>query len=601
MKIAITSSNSISNKKFDKIYLWDGGQESFKNKSVPLFLEQNADHFRRKYLSYIDHIGSHLINEKNLKEYFFDNENFSHWYMTEISEKNPQKTNIIYDVLRCFALAEMLQKENPTVIKYFGVSVEVKDVIADLWNIKSKNARHKIKASEKNNWIKIKFISKGIVYLMLQLLSRAFLRKSYQKQNLKKNATSALICSYIMESGEEVTSLEKRITKYWGGLPDIIKNEGHSITWLHIPISNKIWAPKKATIDCIDILNEKSQNDRHLILGNCFTFDMWIKIFIKWLGLVRIEASIRDNKKIFYHSQSGLNLWSFYKVFWYDSIIGTKAIAHLYLREMLDQVVKNESSKKIGLYLYEGQPWECAMLHSWRIYNHGKIIGVQHSSIGNWHLNNFNYQNECLPDMIAVNGSAAMKEFTNSGIPSYKLVSVEAIRYLYLKIQKPKTHSNSNSQRILILGDIDIKSTKIMLNDLAPLIKKNSLDRVYSFRPHPATKSDAIKLMKFITLNSANSIHEALLECDKVICANGTSASLDAYFMGKDVLIHRSESSINLNPLIGYPGCKIYKNIEELNALLSEVYIGKEVPDRTISHFWLDDDLVRWRELITNI
>ncbi len=34
-----------------------------------------------------------------------------------------------------------------------------------------------------------------------------------------------------------------------------------------------------------------------------------------------------------------------------------------------------------GLYLFENQAWEKALLRAWRRHGHGEIIGVQHATV----------------------------------------------------------------------------------------------------------------------------------------------------------------------------------------------------------------------------
>ena len=88
---------------------------------------------------------------------------------------------------------------------------------------------------------------------------------------------------------------------------------------------------------------------------------------------------------------------------------------HILLQNLLwirvfDDLMSEMPKHSWGIFLYENQPWEKALITSWRKFNHGYLIGYSHTTINYWHLNYFNDPNYNLseefekfnPDFIAV-------------------------------------------------------------------------------------------------------------------------------------------------------------------------------------------------------
>ena len=57
------------------------------------------------------------------------------------------------------------------------------------------------------------------------------------------------------------------------------------------------------------------------------------------------------------------------------SLGGAYLLEHLLWINIFDKIFKEIPKQKIGLFLYENQPWEHAFIRAWRLNGHGKIIG----------------------------------------------------------------------------------------------------------------------------------------------------------------------------------------------------------------------------------
>ena len=102
----------------------------------------------------------------------------------------------------------------------------------------------------------------------------------------------------------------------------------------------------------------------------------------------------------------------------------------------LIKILSNIPRQKVGIYLMENQGWERALLHSWSLYGHGKIVAYQYGLLRYWDLRYCNYpsiENKKTdlpqPDAIAVSSKHAFNSFKRMGYNENVLLSVENLRY----------------------------------------------------------------------------------------------------------------------------------------------------------------------------
>jgi surface carbohydrate biosynthesis protein (TIGR04326 family) len=89
-------------------------------------------------------------------------------------------------------------------------------------------------------------------------------------------------------------------------------------------------------------------------------------------------------------------------------------------------------------------------------------------------------------------------------------------------------------------------------------------------------------------------------EYDVAVCANSTSAAVDAYVAGLPVIIGVDGGGLNLSPLRGQAGACFVSSAEDMAAALQGIGSVEAVQDRDRKQFfWLDSRMPRWRQLLT--
>jgi surface carbohydrate biosynthesis protein (TIGR04326 family) len=332
----------------------------------------------------------------------------------------------------------------------------------------------------------------------------------------------------------------------------------------------------------------------------------WLRLF--WKGR-RLEPEISAV------SSNGLDLWPLYAKEWHNSMIGPRCLINTLYLNLFETATKELPTQQIGIYLYEQQPWELALIRAWKASGHGRLIGAQHSTILYWDLRYFydprSYKqtggNDLpMPNMVAVNGPASLNASLLAGYPEKELVEVEALRYLHLgktKIEAGTVSTSAsvfaqNTLRLLVLGDYLVSNTQLQMNLLVEAVPYLPTGTVITVKSHPACPiqtNDYPSLSMTVTMEP---IEKPLAECDVAYTSAATSATVDAYCAGVPVVSVLDPNTLNLSPLRGCDRVLFAYTPEDLAAALTSAATEPRTLGAPQKFFTIDPELPRWRKLI---
>ena len=251
------------------------------------------------------------------------------------------------------------------------------------------------------------------------------------------------------------------------------------------------------------------------------------------------------------------------------------------------------------------------MIHSWRKHGHGRIVGAAHSTVRFWDLRYFcdardmDVSLPCplpAPDLVALNGSYAVKAHLEAGYPPHRIAECEALRYGYLEtlIKSSGRHAvpREGRLRVLVLGDYSGVCTIRMMKLLAgayPSVR----DMEFVVKPHPNFMIRAEDYPEMVFTVVTQPLGELLLGFDVAYCSNMTSAAVDARLAGLPVIVMLDDEEVNFSPLRGIQGVRFVSAPKELSDALREANdCGTEQEADLQDFFFLDERLIRWKRLL---
>lgn len=611
-KILVWDLDTIPNIKDRYILSWSGSIETENILSVSKFVESNALNLRAKYLSWIFDLSNVEFDGKTLLNNLLIRDDFSFWWMTLLSEKcNYDKSIQIDDVIKFFGFLEWIKDKDISCVEIASSNSALIKCICQFCTLKKIQVKNRNKRFYLFQTIKsFKFFT--FIYTLLWTFF--YFLKNYKlfkedKSIWKDNSPDITFISYLFNIDSE--ALKKNIYKsqYWGTLPEQL-GKTRKTNWLHIFVHGGIFRDfKEAEVKLKKLNHLNNEEQCHILLESFLSFKVMISSYFDWFKVISKYRLIKNS--IIKNTFQEINLFPFFEKDCTLSVYGINGFDNLMKLNLLESVFLNYSNKSIGVYLHENQGWESALNYTWNINSDNNLIAVPHSTIRFWDLRYYydvrllrDIENRSMPipKILACNGEIAINKLLESGFNPNNLVKVESLRYMKLvnelnNISKQKKEKQTN-YNLLVLGDYQKNKTYFQLN----LLEKSFVfvQKKYNiiFKPHPATN---IELTKFPGLNIQNSSEqiEVLLDwADVTFSSESTSASVDAYIRGKQVLIASNPKKLNLSPLKDFKNVLFINNPKDLASSLNSFTIDKMITNDKDELFYTDHNLSKWKSLL---
>lgn len=607
----------------DKVHAfhWNSYADQEGLASVPGYLERHADRLRSRLLALLHDLGAVRVGGRSVVEHLEVKDGFSLWWMSLLVEKDLQKSTRLFDCLRLLALEEMLRIKKPCGIDLVSndkvLASAIKNLCAGL-GIPSRWQRLPGSVGDR---------PQSVVQRLHRLLPRPLqaalwlARYVVERWSLRcvrsglssQGSGDITVFSYFLHLDPQSCPNGCFYSRQWGAVGELLNTRGAGVNWFHhflkssdVPDAHtgRVWL-ERFNLDPV-------RQGRHQFMDSFLNVGIVVRVFRNILASSVVAWRCRKVEHEL--SASGLPtwLWPLVREDFRESVCGRTAARNLLWIELFDAAIGVLPRQRLGLYLYENQGWEQAMIHAWRKYGHGDLIAVAHATVRFWDLRYFKDPRVfCdktrlalpLPDKLAVNGTTARSALLAAGFPEERFVEVEAQRYLGLAalVAKRAFDSKAPSQgqkRVLVLGDIMQAATDGMMRLLQGLPVDLGKRFDFTVKPHPGCPifpADYPPLIYQVTHEPLNRI---LCEYDIAYAANATSAALDAFLAGVRVVVHQAAGQINLSPLRGMRGVKFVSTVEELGSVFRDEW-GVDLNDLGDDFFWLDQSLPRWRAVIS--
>jgi len=585
--------------------------------SVPQLVEDDQ-HLRLEYLALIYEYGETKTNGRRLVDYLEIRPGFSYWWMTLLVEKcNISKSPQINNVIKMMAFKKWFETKNYTKIKLVTLNYELADSIRQLaLELGVDFEQHEeatqltfVKQTEKKINGRFKYSVQAMIWFTRHIITHWSL-KGVGVNEWKKSKSTTTFVSYLFNHNSDSAKESQYESKYWTKLPELLTENHIATNWLHIYVKDEILTTASKARDIIKQFNRsRTANQTHVTLHSFLSVKLIASVLREWYQL---NKKTNHLDKILQY-ECGY-LWPLFKRDFLLSFSGITAINNILFFTLFEKAMTLLPVQKRGYYLQENQGWEFGFIHSWySAKHHGKLVGVPHATVRYWDLRYFfdsrSYEqvsknNLPLPDFVAINGELAKNMYLDAGYKEDKLIEVEALRYLYLFGAKQYgriTKSNETTERVvLVFGDYDKENTSRqmhLLQDADYFIN----DRIkYIVKPHPACPilEEDYPSLHMIVANEP--VSELLKKYSVVYTNNVTSSVVDAYCMGRCVVVFLDPSILNFSPLRGISeGVTFVSGAEGLAQALKEAITDETINFQEKDYFYIDANLRRWKKILS--
>ncbi len=545
------------------------------------YIEKNSDNLKEEFLNFLNKLENIKINNTKIYEIFSSSNNHNLWEMSLIKEKSYLKSKNIYKVIIFLAIKKIINENKIKKIYFYNLPIE-NEIIEPL--LKNKHFYYKFENSNNSNK-STKFFLKSFFlvrffYYFFYLFKKLFFELFFN--NFKDNHSNVLILSYFAHFN--IKKKRKIRFNQFGNLPNIL-NEKFSIDNQYIFVPNK----NNLTINSLpeDIKSTYSMLNSKLnvyskiliILKYCFFSTKYT--FIKHVYLKKYK----NIDTILFNIMSDD----------YDSSFsGPVLIDNLIWIEVFENYLSETNKKKFGIFLFENQAWEKAMVTAWENHNHGEIFAYTPTSINYWHLYNFDNskKNYSSPSKILISSNDGYKLLKEQyKYKNIKIHKVESLWYNYLLDIKPS--NIRNKKYILIIGDYSSKRNYKIFN----IINNSELrkNKNILFKPHPHdVKKYNLKNIRITKKNNEYFFKNSSL----VISPGSTAAILEYLYFGNRVFVYDDPNDLDVSPIKHLNYQFKFKSVKEFNKLLKANFKKNKIINNFKNYYILDKGLKKWKKFL---
>jgi surface carbohydrate biosynthesis protein (TIGR04326 family) len=536
-----------------------------------------------------------------MRQHFMLRDGLSAWDLSVIAERNLWRCPAIIDVLRLWALTDLVVRRAVTSIELHSGNQAIADCLGPWCRRQGIVFVHHEPAQHEPRFCIRRAIPhrlRAVLWLARRLMS-CWPLVGAGKSRWNAEPSDACVVSYVTSAGTSATGLKNFTSPYWPGIERAL-GDGERIAWIHRLPDDFGPASAKSVAREIHALNALTGS--HVTIESFLSIPVVASTIRDFMTTTRRarragEAWIRDDA-------SGLDLRPLLRSDWRRSVHGAALMEQCLYLNLLEHIFRGKKQPRCCLYPLENCAWERALLHAWRTAGRSPIVGVQHSTVRFWDLRYFEVpsgsqrDDEGDPDIFAINGPLARRTLATGDTERSVMFEVEALRYNHLvkggdsrepKPERPRL-------RILVLADFEPMVTQTMIEAVVAAAA-GQWDIV--LRRHPT--GGVAPIPPYIQL-SAGTLQDALSEATLVVSSPTTSALIDCLGACVPVVVMRNPCTLDLNPLRDLPGLKSATTSEELRTWVNAAAAGMlEWQPSLDSLLNLDPALPRWRQLLSSV
>ncbi len=584
--------------------------------SIPQIVEKEAEELRSRYLAWIHDLGESAIEGKRVVDHLSLRPGFSYWWMAAIAQKfNISGTSLVNDAIKALALEALITKHDTTSLTLFTSNRPLAECIKDLCNSSGRGYKeHLTKNTLKSKgfrplYRKLPYFIQNLIYL-IWLLYRSIRVPNPANNPVKTPDCEVIFFDVLVHLDHSAISSGKFSSNYWTSLVNKLNEWKIKSNWLHMYFRHPTTPNLKTALKFTEQFTNGSVGmQNHMLIEQYLTLSVLRKVISDVFKLRRRYITLRSiSEQRTEHTR--LNLFLLHNQDWRDSTLGAEAVSNCLRLSLFDKVLNLIPPQKLGVFISENQPWEMALLHSWKACGHGTLISVPHTTVRFWDLRYFydprtyvrNSDNSLpLPDILAINGPVAHKTIVTSGYPELRITEVEALRFMHL-LGKPSKYSGERRPgkplRVLVFGDFLASTNETLLKWLEIAALKLPGETHYTFKPHPAYLVNPLNYTNLPLEVTDLPLISLLDDFDVVYTSNTTSASADAYCAGKYVVQMLDGKALNTSPLRNFPSVMFVTSPTDLYHALIRAQRGEI---STESYFHMNEGLYGWREMFFKI
>ncbi|MDO8307731.1 MAG: hypothetical protein Q7V58_05150 [Actinomycetota bacterium] len=569
--------------------------------SLPAEVRRNRSTMRARYLEWLRDTGEGPDPGTALAARLLIRADLSYWWLTAPAEFSFEEDSLAYAVLRVMAFADWARDRSPAVLECAVDDRALRQCLRT-W-CEGQGWQFAPTPPEEG---RTRSGGRGILSAGRRWLQAWRDARAGSPSSTPPGGATGLVVDYLAHVQVDATGARSR---YWAGLPGIIRSGGATLDWLHIFVPAPLTPTAREARDIAERLNVGQE--WHVVAQADFGWACRLGAWIDYLRLRLLRwRFLRQCPRL---PLGDVDPWHLLRARTADAFIGAEAMENCLWIRYFDRVLARRSRYLFGLYLQENQPWEMALVSAWRRHGHGTLVGVEHTTVRFWDLRllklpprrELRIAAMPRPHLTVLNGPAAETAVAGMADLADRSTTAEALRFLgefgAPSADRAGIHG-TGPLRLLAVGEYDpgyAADQRRLLRDLEAAASHAGTDVAITWRPHPAAVGTATDLPQGASLDQASPLPDLLAACDLALVGDFSSSVLLAESLGVPVAVLLPARTLS-SDLLADPAGTVTTAAELLDLLVASAprrerglsMTGRGGIDRV---FHLDPGLVRWR------
>jgi surface carbohydrate biosynthesis protein (TIGR04326 family) len=579
--------------------------------SMPDEVHRNRESLRTDYLAWLHEAGVATVGGVPLVDRMAIRPGLSYWWMTIPADNSIESNSPAYIAVRLMALADLADRLGVTSMRIVTSDRSLARLLRD-W-AKSTGRAHETQLGPRPRLTR-ESIYRAFPFLAALRVVIGHAGIPRQVKSISEVSTVAAgqhgIClvDYMAHFAPGAVDEGRFASNYWGPLVEMLDNLDEPVRWLHISADLASSGVVTRDDELVGQFDANATRQTHDLLHRHLTWAVLTQscrdyLRVRWFGI-----SARPRARIFFDARSSTSFWQAFQNAYRDQFFGKTAMLNCLWLNLFEASLGRMPHQRLGIYLFENQPWEMAFIHVWCRAGHGELLGVAHSTTRFWDIRYFKDHRDLWsetganpmpwPERVAVNGPLMQDACHVARYPDQRLVEVEALRYFGTEHAIPP-RSSVGPLRILVCGDYSPVAAQRMLDLVNKSLEVTDLSMEISYRPHPTNARQNVHLHPDCRLDLASTIQEALDGSDLVVTGAMSSVSIEAVASGLTTVIVGDAHAFLTIPVDGASNLQFvttvqgflssFRHLAERGALIAKV---------ANDYFRLNSTLYSWRRVI---
>jgi len=394
----------------------------------------------------------------------------------------------------------------------------------------------------------------------------------------------------FMSESSSIVSDREILRRYFGGLPEHLESIGLRPAVLFLPTDSPIARMTQG--------ERRTHTKMHRTLSaeaitcSISPRNVWRALRV-WIQLQRQAPSQREVGAALPSDGDLAQLYPLWQEELDQSVCGTSSARNALLHEGFFSALRRAQGIQLIIYPFEGQGWEACLENSARRCGI-PTIAYLHTIMKPWDVRAHTSLREAPPQRLALHGVHDQRELSPIATPC---VSVEALRYAYLREHREARARSPQSELLVVLGS-DCENSFQQYSELMSEIAAQARPWEIAVKSHPQCTQlpEEGSRTRVVT----GSLNEALRQCRAVFLC-GTAAPLDSYLFGLPTAALSEKSGYSMNPLQPNDAYFVGNNVAEVVLWLDSVMQREfSQPDAT-PYFDLSEGFEKWTKAIRSV